>query len=57
MQMGGGVLASSPPVACLGVLPGCAGIDACTCLASPPAGACGPSDVVANLCVCDAGIR
>lgn len=56
-QIGGPATQVPPPITCQAIPPGCALPDRCACLAQGTLERCWSSDQVANLCICDNGIR
>lgn len=56
-QIGGPAIQVPPPITCQALPPGCALPDRCACLAQGTLERCWSSEQVANLCICDNGIR
>jgi hypothetical protein len=57
LQIGGPAIQVAPPIACEAVPGRCSVADRCACLTGSMTGTCRASDQVANLCVCDDGVR
>ncbi len=56
-QIGGPAMQVEPPITCTVIPSGCLSPDRCACLAQGGLERCWSSDQVANLCICDNGIR
>ena len=56
-QIGGPAIQAEPPITCEAIPANCMLSDRCACLAQGTLEGCWLSDQVANLCICDNGIR